>query len=461
MNFLSLSFAGFGLCVFAAFWGLSPRFRPYVLALANLGFAAVFGWQGLAVLLAVTLWGFAAGRWCHKHPKPLILSLSVGILVALLCSYKYLPLSGGMFSSLVAPVGLSFYTFKSISYLVQCYQGRQTPASPLHYWNYLSFFPQLSSGPIQPADQLLGQLTSLQQGFSSTLAYQGCIRLCWGMFLKKCLADPFAAHMGALTDPEHYYGISIVWATISYGLFLYFDFASYSQLSIGISNLLGFKVEENFLSPYFSKSIGEFWRRWHISLSRFLREYIYFPLGGSRHGTTRRILASLVTFLVSGIWHGATSGFVVWGLLHGVYILVQRIWNHCTAGWKLRTSWLYGLASWAVTMLAVFVGWFFFATGTVEQAGILAAYLFQPAPFSLQYLKESLALLGYTSQVMLQLGVFSLLAFGVDWCSRKEGFGAFAASLPTAGKVALCYVCLFACLFFGASGTLPNVYFAF
>ena len=467
MNFLSLSFAGFGVLVFAGWWGLPAKARPWLLAAANLVFAGLFGARAVICLLILCLVGYLCGLWAQKGSR---VAMWLGILLCLvpLASYKYLPLaSPALFESLVAPVGLSFYVFKTISYLADVAKGR-IPAEkcPLCYFNYVGFFPQLASGPIQRAGSLLPQLKAPFSAFDRALACTGCVRFCWGMFLKKCLADQLAGYQGALYQPDHYYSLGIVWSLLAYTLYLYFDFASYSQMSIGVANLLGIRVEENFLSPYFSRSIGEFWRRWHVSLSSFLRDYIYIPLGGSRNGVPVLILATMVTFLVSGAWHGAALGFVVWGGLHGVYLLAGRATRGVREkAWGLLRqkpgSPVRSVVSWAVTLVLVCFAWIFFFSGEVNQVRLLMSYLIQPMPLSAQYLKESFTQLGYTTAVLVRLGLFALAAFGVDFAARKEGFGRWAAARKGWVQVIFCYACIFATLFWGTAGTLQNIYFQF
>ena len=468
MDFLSFSFAGFGVLVFAGWWLLSGKIRPWLLAAANLVFAHWFGPRTLICLVLICLAGYACGRLLERRQSPAILWAGVLCCLAPLAAYKYLPLAApSAFAELAAPVGLSFYGFKTIACLADVYRRRR-PAEKnlLLYFAWLGFFAQLTSGPIQRAEEFLPQLKAPGR-FDRTLAYTGCVRLCWGLFLKRCLADQFALYQGALAyKPEQYYGLAIVWSVLGYGLYLYFDFASYSQLSIGVANLLGLRVGENFLSPYFSRSIGEFWRRWHISLSSFLRDYIYIPLGGSRRGVRVLILATMVTFLASGVSHGATGGFVIWGALHGVWLLIgrftrlvrQRVWQRLGQD---EHSPLRSAVSCAVTFVLVHTGWFFFAAGTLKQAWLLAGSVFQPVSVNLQFLKESLTQLGYTPAILLQLGAFTLLAAVVDWLARTEGFGAWQARQKPWLRVALCYLCVFGALFFGAAQSLPNVYFAF
>lgn len=468
MEFLSFSFAGFGALVFAGWWILPGKARPWLLAAANLLFAGLFGSRTLLCLLLLCLAGYLCGRLLEKRPSRVAFWVGVLLCLVPLAAYKYLPLAvPSAFAELAAPVGLSFYGFKTIACLVDVYRGKR-PAehSLLLYFAWLGFFAQLTSGPIQRAEELLPQLKAPAR-FDRTLAYTGCVRLCWGLFLKRCLADQFALYQGALAyKPEQYYGLAIVWSVFGYGLYLYFDFASYSQLSIGVANLLGLQVKENFLSPYFSRSIGEFWKRWHISLSSFLRDYIYIPLGGSRRGTRALILATMVTFLASGVWHGAAAGFVIWGVLHGLWLLIgratrparQQAWARLK---QPENSPLRSVVSCAVTFLLVNGAWLFFAVGSLKKAGLLIGSIFQPVSVNLQFLKESLTQLGYTPAILVQLGVFTLLAAAVDWLARNDGFGAWQARQKPWLRVALCYLCVFAALFFGAAQSLPNVYFAF
>lgn len=472
MNFLSFSFAGFGILLFAAWWALPNPCRPWILAAANIIFAALFGTKAILCLAIVSAIGYVFGLLQSNRQNKALAFVGILACAAPLLGYKYLPVAAShiealqAFQGIIAPIGISFYVFKSISYLIEVYRARIAPERNfLFYFNYIGFFAQFSSGPIQRPNQLLPQLRQTFV-FSQALAFQGCIRLCWGLFLKKCLADHFAAYQGALTQTDHYYGLCIVWSMIAYALYLYFDFASYSQLSIGVANLLGIRVEENFISPYFSRSIGEFWRRWHISLSSFLKDYIYIPMGGSRNGTAVLVAATMVTFLVSGAWHGATDGFLVWGALHGIYLLAGRATKPLREkGWALLhqapNSALRTLCGYLCTFVLVTIGWFFFQTATLHQAFGVASYLFQPFPFSLQYIKESVTQLGYTPIILLRLGLFTAFAAFVDWSSKDKGFGAWIMHKKPAFWVVFCYICVFSTLFFGAAGTLQNIYFAF
>lgn len=473
MSFFTLSFAAFFSCVFFLWWFAPVKYRPLVLALVNFGFAFSLGARVAVLLAAITAIGWLAGKYLAKKPTRAGVWISAILLLLPLAGYKYLPLLSehfawaGMFAKLLAPLGLSFYTFKSLSYIIDVYKGKQQPVQDAaSYFSYIGFFPQLAMGPIQRPQPFFTALDQISQKLNEKLAYSGCTRICWALFLKKCLADPLAGYQGALVSPERYYPLSMLWSLLIYSLYLYFDFAAYSQLAIGLGELLGLPCAENFRSPYYATSLGDFWHRWHISLSSFLREYVYFPLGGSRNGIRLLIVSTMGTFLLSGVWHGATSGFLVWGALHGVCLLIGRA-TYKSREWfwsktpRLVAGPIRHVCGWAFTMLLVVTGWFFFYAGTIPQAAELARQMFVPMPLSMQYIKESIVLLGFTPQILLLRGSAFVIAALVDWLCRKEGFGAWSAGLRPWVRVVFCYLCVFNVLFWGEGASLPGVYFAF
>ena len=473
MSFFTLSFAAFCACVFFLWWFSPPKYRPLILSVVNLFFALNLGVRVAVLLAAITAIGWLVGQILAKKPTRAGVWLGAGLLLVPLAGYKYLPLLSehfawaGGFAKLLAPLGLSFYTFKSLSYIIDIYKGKQQPVkSLLDYFAYIGFFPQLAMGPIQRPQPFFAALEQLPQKLNETLAYSGCTRICWAMFLKKCLADPLAGYQGALVTPERYYPLSMLWSLLTYSLYLYFDFAAYSQLAIGVGELLGLPCAENFRSPYYATSLVDFWHRWHISLSGFLREYVYFPLGGSRNGVPLLIVSTMSTFLLSGVWHGATGGFLVWGALHGICILIgratrksrERFWSKTP---RFAAGPIRHFLGWAFTMLLVVAGWFFFYAGTLPHAAELAQQMFAPMPLTMQYIKESIVLLGFTQKILLLRCAMLAIAALVDWLSRKEGFGTWAAGLRPWVRVAFCYLCVFCTLFWGEGASLPGVYFAF
>ena len=477
MRFYTLEFVLCFTGLFLLWWLLPQRTRPYLLALANLFFAAALGGKALAALVCITLLGYLFGRLQARPHSPAagraVLGVGVAALLTPLALYKYLPVLAGYFawatpfSTLLAPLGISFYTFKSIAYLVGVQRDSATMvASPVDYFAYIGFFPQLPMGPIQRPQPFFTALHALPRHLDPTLAVHSATRLLWAIFLKKCLADPFQSHLDALVHPSRYYPLAMLWAFGAYCLYLYFDFASYSHLAIGMGELLGLPCSENFKSPYFARSLSEFWRRWHISLSSLLRDFIYIPLGGSRNGTAVLILSTMATFILSGVWHGATDGFLLWGALHGIWLLIGRATKPAREAFWAKTPALVqgpvrSLLGWGFTLLLVFTGWFFFYAGTLPHAMEMLEQFQLPAALSLQYIKDSIVQIGFAPPVLLRMGLFTLLAALVDWQSRDSGFGPWNAKLSPLPRLALCYFCLFAVIFFGASGSLPGIYFAF
>lgn len=473
MSFFALTFAAFFICLFFCWWLYPPKMRIPLLAIFNGYYALKTGSRVLLVLLAMTVLGWFLQRWVAKCPSRKTLWVSVVAILVPMAVYKYLPVFAQQLAwseplrKMLAPLGLSFYTFKSLSCLLEVYRGNRQPVTdPITYFDYIGFFPQLPQGPIQEPNSFFAALENLPQKLNASMAYSGCIRICWAFFLKRCLADPLSSYQMALVEPEYYYSLSMVWSLLFYALYLYFDFAAFSQMAIGLGELLGLPCAENFKSPYFSRSIGEFWHRWHISLSSFLQKYVYIPLGGSRNGTAVLILSTMMTFLLSGLWHGVTGGFVVWGLLHGFWLLCGRLTRQArerfwSATPQLVSGPVRSVLAWSFTMLLVVIGWFFFYAETIPHAMELLGQMCRPFSLSIQYVKESIVLLGFTPKLFVRrMGLVGVAAC-VDWCSREKGFGAWITERPAWFKVCLCYFCIFCSLFWGEASNLPGVYFGF
>ncbi|MCR5762737.1 MAG: hypothetical protein K6G00_05060 [Treponema sp.] len=270
-------------------------------------------------------------------------------------------------SEWIFPLGLSFITFQSLSYIADSYTGKiETEKNILDVALFISFFPVISSGPIQRAGKLIPQFKELHK-FEYDDATDGMKLFAWGMFKKLFIADRIAPYVnyvyGGVTEQ---YGLALLFATILYSFQIYCDFSGYTDMATGIARYLGIDVGKNFDHPYFSKSVGEFWRRWHISLSSWLRDYVYIPLGGSRVALPRIYLNLLVTFLVSGIWHGSTWNFVVWGLLHGVYICIGRVtkrfWEKVSLPRVFRIF---------ITFCLVTFAWIFFRADNLQTALVI------------------------------------------------------------------------------------------
>ena len=299
------------------------------------------------ILLGVTLITYLSALIIEKHiahKKKAILFPCVFLTILPLIIFKYynflnenltallnyIGISGNGLPGLnwVMPLGISFFTFQSLSYLFDVYYNR-IPAEK-KWWDYMlfvCFFPQIACGPISRAKDLLPQIKTYRR-FDEKQAIQGLKWLLWGMFLKVVMADRIGIYVNSIFDNYEYQnGISCIIGSILYTFQIYGDFAGYSFMALGVGELMGFELPNNFKRPYLSQSITEFWHRWHISLSTWLKDYVYIPLGGSRCSKLRSYWNIIVTFLVSGIWHGANWTFIVWGLIHGIFQVLEKILN--------------------------------------------------------------------------------------------------------------------------------------
>ncbi len=302
----------------------------------------------------------------------------------------------------ILPVGISFYTFQALSYTMDVYRGEiYTEKNLFRYALFVSFFPQLVAGPIERSKNLLVQI-SRRQYFDYERVKSGLLLMLWGFFLKLVIADRAAILVNTVyNNYEQYEGIPLVLATLFFGLQIYCDFGSYSAIAIGSAQVMGFRLMDNFKQPYFSRSIAEFWRRWHISLSTWFRDYLYIPLGGNRKGTVRKYVNTVIVFLISGLWHGAGWTFVIWGLLHGLFQVIGQMTHplkeRITCKFKIKTGAAsYKLGQMFITFCLVNFAWIFFRAETFTQAmGILRNIAAQWNPWIL--IDGSIYLLGLSS----------------------------------------------------------------
>lgn len=388
--------------VFCGFFALARVSRTA--AAGWLGVASLFfyGWWSPAylwLLLGSIAFNFVCGRSIaldvaagRRRRARWVLGAAIGADLALLAYYKYanffvasLNAAAGShieFAEVVLPIGISFFTFTQIAFLVDAWQGKVKEQNPVHYILFVSYFPHLIAGPVLHHAEMMPQ-------FARPATYRlqaeniavGLVIFSIGLFKKVMLADPVSAYAKPVFDAAAA-GTTLsfleAWCgALAYTLQLYFDFSGYSDMAIGLSRLFGVVLPLNFASPYKSASIIEFWRRWHMTLSRFLRDYLYIPLGGGRHGVRRRYLNLFVTMLLGGLWHGAGWTFVLWGALHGVYLAINHGWRELTGrlGVDPGRSTLPGrMVATLLTFVAVVVGWVLFrATDVAAAVAILRA----------------------------------------------------------------------------------------
>jgi alginate O-acetyltransferase complex protein AlgI len=385
---------GFLPAVFAVFFLVARRSHALAsawLALASLGFYA--WWDSRYVLLLVGsivfnhLAGQAIARALERRDTRGARTLLAGAIVAdlaLLGYYKYAgffvenvnALTGAhlQMATVVLPLGISFFTFTQIAFLVDTWQGKVKAYGLVHYTLFVTYFPHLIAGPILHHAEMMPQFARAEAfRLNRHNIAAGAAIFVIGLAKKVLLADTFAVYATpvftaatGLGEPK----LVEAWVgAIAYTLQLYFDFSGYCDMAIGVSLMFNVRLPINFHSPYRSTSIIEFWRRWHMTLSRFLRDYLYIPLGGNRGGSHRRYLNLFITMLLGGLWHGAAWTFVIWGALHGSYLMVNHGWRHLRERWGLGAGGRAAtLAAGALTFLAVVVGWVFFRAESVETA---------------------------------------------------------------------------------------------
>lgn len=331
----------------------------------------------LLLILTSILWSFKSGQKIESETtkKKLWLFLGVSPIILILILFKYFNFfiaqisSGINVLSILMPLGISYYTFKIISYMVDIYlKKRPAEISILNYGIYVSFFPQIICGPISRSEEITNQLNQLQNP-SSHMLTQGCILILSGLFKKLVIADRLNLYVNTIFSDFTSYPALALWVTaFFYTIQIYCDFSGYSELAIGISNLLGINCLPNFCLPYFSYSVKDFWRRWHISLSSWLKDYIYIPLGGSHCNTIRKNINILITFFVSGIWHGSGLNFIVWGLWHGLLNLIPA---------KKSPHKFIRFLQMFFTFICVMFGWILFKSTTLSNGIVYITQMFR------------------------------------------------------------------------------------
>lgn len=369
------------LLAFAAARRHSPRAGILVLFGASLFFYGAWRPVYLILFLASVGLNFSLGLlMTDRRRRRRVGVIGVTINLAALCYFKYAnflldnvsALTGAPlpFANIILPLGISFFTFQQIAYLVDVMRGAKVERDIVSYTLFVSFFPHLIAGPLVHHAEMIPQFKRGVSSRSAVLAARGFAIFAAGLFKKVVIADnlaQFATPVFAHLDGGG--GVTASWAwlaTLAYTLQIYFDFSGYSDMAVGLALMFGIRLPVNFRSPYKSLSIIEFWRRWHITLSRFLRDYLYIPLGGNRLGEARRYLNLLITMLLGGLWHGAGWTFLIWGGLHGIYLGVNHLWRGTVGVGNPRGS--MRVVSWAVTFAAVVFAWVFFRAATIGGA---------------------------------------------------------------------------------------------
>ncbi len=374
MGLISLAFLLFYFATFVVYWTVSSRYRCIWVLIQSLIFYGTFNPLMLPVLIMVILISYFDAqvilRFDGRKLSKAFLTLGIALLIGNIMFFRYCVGDRDSWT----PMGLSFYTLAAIAYLVDVYKKNcETEKSIVRYASFLSFFPCVLSGPIERSDNLLKQLR-IDQEFSFKKTRDSLFRVVYGLFLKIHIADRIAVVVNnAFDDYSNQSGSYMLIAVLLFGFQLYADFAAYSNIAIGTAGALGYSVLENFRQPYFSSNLREFWGRWHISLSGWLRDYVYIPLGGSRCSRFRQYVNLIITFIISGIWHGRGFHYIVWGGLHAAYQIVERSTavhvNAVLRKLRVRTNcFSFRAFRCVIVFVLVDVAWIFFRAPSVTVA---------------------------------------------------------------------------------------------
>jgi alginate O-acetyltransferase complex protein AlgI len=498
MNFLSIVYGLFLISILGIYWSVEGRsLRLWVLVIASLVLYSSLQIQYVPMLMMITLvtyyvgraigapmdwriendrWQFAQQDWDRRRLKLLWVGIILNLL--LLVGFKYVPflletIGGGLQwtvaethadwirANIIAPLGLSFFSFECIAYLVDVYRGAPATKSFLRFSAYKLFFPKLISGPITRFHPFATQIQTLKFPVASQLT-EGLWLIACGAVKKLLIAD----HLGTVVDlifgNVERAGSGDLWlATFAYGFQLYLDFSGYVDVARGSALLLGFDLPQNFNFPYLCTNIADFWRRWHMTLGEWIRNYLYFPLGGSRQGLLRTCLNLLIVMLITGIWHGAAWGFVVWGGLHGLAMVLHRLTDALSKRWQLLQGWWHSvpgvLLAWMLTQAMVFTTWIFFRLPDLRESGRVVQRLFghtADVQFAQKVYVETLQ----TDRLHLALLLGLLLvAMTIAYFIHRH----LKLQLHLSIKMLLIPICLFAAWLLAPNEAPPYIYFDF
>lgn len=444
MLFNSIDFAVFIPIVFVLYWLLSNkniRLQNLLLVIASYVFYGWWDWRFLSLIFFSTVVDYTIGLKLNTatslNHKKLLLWSSVFVNIGLLGFFKYynffidnftaafsflgMPVSKQSLN-IILPVGISFYTFQTLSYTIDVYKEKLTPTKDfISFTAFVSFFPQLVAGPIERASHLLPQFYT-KRNFNYDKAVDGLRQILWGLFKKVVVADNAAKIANEIfNNSESYSGSTLVVGAIFFSFQIYCDFSGYSDIAIGTSRLFGFKLKQNFAYPYFSRDIAEFWRRWHISLSTWFRDYVYIPLGGSRVRFTLQLRNIFIIFIVSGFWHGANWTFIVWGALNAFYFLPllitqkNRVHTLTIAQGQAFPS-LKQLCQITITFMLTVFAWIFFRAENMQHAWSIITTIFSTSLFTVPYAFR----VGLTT--IIETSFFILVLLVIEWMGRHKKY---------------------------------------
>ena len=480
MLFNSITYFIFIILVFSIYWSVLKknfRWQNLMLFVASYCF---YGWWDVRFLILIFISSsvdFFLGRAIFKQSdmqkKRLLLALCMVINLGMLGFFKYYNFFVDSFSefiiqfgfqpnlrtlNIILPVGISFYTFQSLSYSIDIYRNKIKPTNDfVSFMTFVSFFPQLVAGPIERASDLLPQFLKART-FRRDHLVSGFRYILYGLFKKMVIADRLAYFVNHIYDsPEKYDGTVLLIATFMFGFQIYCDFSGYSDIAIGSARLLGFDLMQNFKTPYLARSFRDFWRRWHISLSTWFRDYVYIPLGGNHVSQSRWASNILLTFTISGLWHGASLTFIVWGFLHGLYLVSEHFISKFVPVPK-NLSWI-GLI---LTFVVVNLTWVFFRANTIEQSlQIISSFKslnFDFIPHFFQLFSGNNEFRTFTISILASFPLFLI----IETLIHQDNFNSLIIKRGTIFRWTVYLILTFAILIFGVLNAAPQfIYFQF
>lgn len=440
MLFNSLPFFIFLTIVFVLFWFVVNRYhklQTLLLLVSSYVFYAWWDYRFLALIILSTIVDYLVGLSLFKNKsnrnRKYLLLMSLIFNIGLLGFFKYFNFfieswvdAWQLFGitmhtstlNIILPLGISFYTFQTLSYTIDIYRKKMEPTHHfIEFASYVAFFPQLVAGPIERASQLLPQF-KIKKRFNQEVAIDGIHLIIWGLFQKIVIADSCATYVNAIFDnPQNLNSLTLIMGAIYFAFQIYGDFAGYSNIAIGTAKLFGFNLMRNFNYPYFSRDIAEFWRRWHISLSTWFRDYLYIPLGGSKGSKKQQIRNIFIIFLISGFWHGANWTFIVWGGIHALIFIPLLLMNknrkhlETISSERMLPS-IREFIQMLITFCLTSFAWIFFRSASITDSLLYINRLFENLNFKIEYLNIE----RYSIELLLLIGIFVL----IEWFNRTQ-----------------------------------------
>jgi D-alanyl-lipoteichoic acid acyltransferase DltB (MBOAT superfamily) len=479
MLFNSIDFAIFLPIVFMLYWFVTNKnlkLQNLLIVISSYIFYGWWDWRFLSLILFSTILDYSIGislsKQVNQNKRKMLLWISILMNLGFLGFFKYYNFFLANFMTafsffgteinanslnIILPVGISFYTFQTLSYTIDVYKRQlETTKDFIAFSAFVSFFPQLVAGPIERATNLLPQFYT-KRYFDYSKTVDGMRQILWGLFKKIVIADNCAQYANIIfNNSSEYSGSTLVLGAIFFTFQIYGDFSGYSDIAIGTSRLFGFNLKQNFAFPYFSRDIAEFWRRWHISLSSWFRDYLYIPLGGSRGRTKNKIRNVFIIFLVSGFWHGANWTFIIWGALNALYFLPIFITNNNRNNLNIvaQGKYLPNLKEFllmSLTFILTVFAWIFFRAENIGHAISYINNIFSPTLFE--------------SSEIFPLGLLLLILFflSIEWMNRNKQYGLekFNKQKFKFLDVLLLYIIFWSIVIWNSSKEVEFIYFQF